>query len=106
MGKIHDFLADFERMCKAHDSCIGCPLDDDDCFFCFQTCQSSDVDIDLFIKKVKEWSREHPAMRNIDKLEEVFPDCPRLYMKDGKIPQDNAECYFDWLAQPYNESEE
>lgn len=91
------FLKEFGRMCDANNRCGCCPI--------YNICLSNGLNncrealqkkSEEVIKTVEEWSKEHPAMTNAKKFEEIFgikPENAEMPYKDRTFP--------NWWDQPF-----
>ena len=61
-----EFIKAQNRMCSHHNSCDGCPFEEDGCGS-YDMAKHPEEAVD----KVEEWIKAHPLKTNADKIEEV-----------------------------------
>lgn len=61
-----EFIKAQNRMCSHHNSCDGCPFEEDGCGS-YDMAKHPEEAVD----KVEEWIKAHPLKTNADKIEEL-----------------------------------
>lgn len=77
-----EFLKEYNRMCVECRNCSGCPLKGTECSIGSGLSEEEMINI---VDKTEQWSKEHPAITNARKFEEVFgflPDGDVIFSKD------------------------
>ena len=61
-----EFIKAQDRMCSHHNSCDGCPFEEDGCGSYDMAKHPEEA-----VEKVEEWIKTHPLKTNADKIEEL-----------------------------------
>lgn len=100
MAEFSNVMRERKRMCKAVMTCSKCPLsaiNNKAKTYCDAFMSESPAEADRIIM---QWSKEHPAMTNRRKFEEVFGhDIVSML----EISCHNSACLSAWLDEEYKE---
>lgn len=68
-------IKDFNRMCKTHNRCSGCPLERR-CYLLWDASAAPET-IEALVATIEKWSQEHPVVTNGMKVRDLIPSSVR-----------------------------
>lgn len=98
-------IKEFNRMCKTHNRCSGCPLERR-CYLLWETSAAPET-IEALVATIEKWSKEHPIKTNGERFLDDNREYIRTYHRwdNGCKPYIEVQIEADWWDAEYKEEE-